>query len=248
MNLILEQEADGKKLTNDRPSQVSIIALVRSLDWSIFTFLTLKVDSQNLIEISGNLGDDGLAIVIEKNGTQEISERSPESITEVENILIDYLNDNHDKISEYFDSQTVLSQNYYNWKAAQESKLKHGVFIKLISIVVTLMIITTVVYGLYLWTSHEFKFIGHATSMSVATVVETKYRPYMKSMVQIAKYEFIIDELVYFGYFKAATAATRKHYIGDRVKIKYATDDPFISKRLATYKSKYKANYPSMVQ
>lgn len=237
MVLELARESQGtNKIVHEDLSSASIMSFVRSLDWSVFTFLTLKADSQNWIEISGNLGDDGLAIVIEQNGLQKVSERSPESVTDVENVLIDYFNGRFDLINSYFVPQAGLDYQYSHWKAAQPTHRIRRISIKLISVAIAVTIMGTVFYGLYLWTSHEFKFLGHETAHTSATVVETKYRPYFKSMVQIVKYEFQIDQKLYYGYFRASTTKVRKHYIGDRVKVKFAVDDPSISKRLATYK------------
>ncbi|MCV9386596.1 hypothetical protein [Reichenbachiella ulvae] len=238
MQLILEQE-EGKNLKEEELHDAAIGSIVNSIDWSKFTFLTLKRDEGNWIEISGNLAEDGLAILIEKEGVQEISEFPPESVSEVEEVLVDYYNGRMDRISRYFEPKyrPFHLDMAESRMIIEYPSLTRRIIVKLASVVFALSLVAFVYWALNLWFTHDFKFLGHDTAITAATVVETKYRPYMKSMVQIAKYEFVIDDKTYEGYFRAATSTTRKHNVGDRVKIKYAIDDPSISRRLATYVS-----------
>lgn len=249
MKLILEQyDSPSENITINSPDDESLSITIKGIDWSRFTFLTLQENSKNWIQISGNLADDGLAIVIEKNGIQEVSQYPPQSIMEIEDILSSYLNNKPDGFVKFFKSQENLSQDYHNWKVRFEHQQLTNKRTKLIAVLAALFILAFSSWALYLWFSHEFKFIGHETSTTVATVVKTKYRPGYKSIIQIAKYKFNINEVSYVGYFRASTARIRKHKIGEQVKVKYAIDDPSISKRVATYKSKYNITYPSTEQ
>lgn len=234
-----DDESGGIHLKEELLQETGIPKIVDRIDWKKFTFLTLKRDEENWIEISGNLEEDGLAIVIEKDGVQEISEIPPESKTEVEEVLVDYYNGRMDRISRYFEPKyrPFHLDMTESRQLIEYPSLTRRIIVKLTSVVFALSLVAFVYWALNLWFTHDFKFLGHDTAITAATVVETKYRPYMKSMVQIAKYEFVVDDKTYEGYFRAATSTTRKHDVGDRVKIKYAIDDPGISRRLATYVS-----------
>jgi hypothetical protein len=78
----------------------------------------------------------------------------------------------------------------------------------------------------------ELKFIGHDVDYTTATVTDIKWRPIPGGYIQNVTYEFTFQQKQYKGYFEG-TKLTGMHFVNDLIKIKFATDDPSISKRIA---------------
>lgn len=247
MKLLLTKGWTGEQeLISDNPTEKDVSELLNSLDWQDFNSVQLQLDSKNFLDVSGNLNPDGLSILFEEHGTQYISDEAPESIAQLEETLRLYLKGdkrfkNFGFSSEDSTTRTTSKKEtgYDLWKVQFEAKQKIDKRNHRIGLIAAVIITGLIGSILYLWFTDELKFVGHDTDHIVATVTEVKLKFGFKGQrYQQVKYEFDYQGEHYKGYFRG-TRLTGIHRTNDRVKIKFATDDPSISKRVATMKLKY---------
>lgn len=247
MKLVLIKGWKGKEeIISENPTEEGISELLNSLDWQEFNSVSLVQDSKNWIGVSGNLNQDGLAIVFEEHGTLFLSDEAPESVSQLEKILKLYLNsDKRFKNFGLSSEQQILEPtsqtktDYSLWKVKYEAKKKIDNINNGIAVLLTVLIVGLAVSFFYLWFNEELQFIGQETDQIIATVTEIKLKhQYNGTLYQLVKYEFDYQGNHYIGYFKGIRT-TGKHKIGDLIKVKFSMDEPSRSKRLGTLKSKY---------
>ena len=247
MKLLLTKGWTGEQeLISDNPTEREVSELLNSLDWQDFNSVQLRQDSKNFLDVSGNLNPDGLSILFEENGTQYVSEEAPNSIAQLEEALTLYLKGDKQFKNFGFSSDDITSQTTPNqetaydlWKVQFEAKRKIDKRNQQIGFFAAIIITVLIGSILYLWFTDELKFVGHETDHIIATVTEVKLKFGFKGQqYQQVKYEFDYQGEHYQGYFRG-TSITGYHRTNDRVKIKFVTDDPTVSKRVATMKPKY---------
>lgn len=248
MQLELIKGWDGSSdLISDKPTEPLIAELVNSLDWQQFNAVTLRVDHENWINVSGNLSEDGLALVYEENGDSTVSDVSPTTIEDLIKALQSYLKGDQQYKQTGFSSSTEskLKQKLKDIelrKIQSQAKRKNEKRNYISTLVASSLIVALVSTILYLHHTDELKFVGHQTDFTTASVTETKWKSPGVGGTQIVIYEFELHGAKYRGYFNG-TDSSLKHNIGDLIRIKISTDDPSISKRIATLKRKRQA-YP----
>lgn len=128
---------------------------------------------------------------------------------------------------------------YNQWKAKYYAQLKIDKRNQIVASIAAVIAVGLLSWFFYLYSTDELKFIGHNTDYTQATVkeIELKYG-YRGHIYQLVKYEFVYENEDYSGYFRG-TKVTGRHFLGDIVKIKFAMDDPTVSKRIATVGTKY---------
>jgi len=247
MKLLLTKGWTGEQeLISEEPTEQDISYLLSSLDWQDFNSVQLHHDSNNFLDVSGNINPDGLSILFEEHGTQYVSDEAPESISQLEETLKLYFRGDMRFKNFGFSSEETIPKptpnkksGYDLWKVQWEAKRKTEKQNHRIAIVATLLIVGLFGTIIYLWSNDELKFIGHETELVVATVTEIQLKPGFKGQLyQQVKYEFEFRGEQFNGYFRG-TQLTGRHRVGDLVRIKIATDDPDISKRTATLNRKY---------
>jgi hypothetical protein len=232
-------EGDDELVTVS-PTESQISKLVHSLDWQNFNSIQLEVDDHNWINVSGNMNRDGLAISYEENGEVYVSKEAPTQISELETALKYFLNNDKRYKDFGFSSSTELSsdeikqsQNYDLWKVKYEAQRTSERRRQIFSIIASLLIAGLLVAFFNLWFNNELRFIGHETTKTSASVVDTQWKPVRGGFIQWVIYEFEYQGETYRGSFRG-TKYTGKHQIDDQILIKFATDDPTISKRIST--------------
>ena len=247
MKLVLTKGWKGKKeIISGNPTEEVISELLNSLDWQEFNSVSLEQDSKNWIDVSGNLNQDGLAIVFEEHGTLFLSDEAPESIAQLEETLKLYLKYDKRFKNFGFSSEEQITKptpktkaDYDLWKVKYEAKKKFEKINTGIAILFTVLIVGFVGSFFYLWYNEELQFIGQETDQIIAPVTEINHKyHYNGTLHQLVKYEFDYQGDHYVGYFKG-TRTTGKHKIGDLIKVKFSRDEPSRSKRLGTLKRKY---------
>lgn len=79
-------------IISETPHTINIDSAVKAQPWKDITFIVLKADEQNLIELSGSLNPaDGLSARFFEDGNEYISKRAPKSLDEGVELLISYL-------------------------------------------------------------------------------------------------------------------------------------------------------------
>jgi hypothetical protein len=86
-----------KKLKNI--SVEDIIKIMQTLDWNFFQQLMLKKDENDWLEVSGNLGEDGLACLFQENDDVHVIDEPPVSVEHMTRILISYFQED-DRLKE----------------------------------------------------------------------------------------------------------------------------------------------------
>ncbi|MEQ9305461.1 MAG: hypothetical protein RJQ14_16240 [Marinoscillum sp.] len=250
MKLLLTKGWTGEQeLISDNPTEQEISKLLNSLDWQDFNSVQLQQDSKNFLDVSGNLNPDGLSILFEEHGTQYVSDEAPESIAQLEKTLTLYLKGDKRFKNFGFSSEDTSAKPppnketaYDLWKIQFEAKQKIDKRNRRIGFVAAILITGLIGSILYLWFTDELKFVRHDTDHIIATVTEVKLKFGFKGQqYQQVKYEFDYQGEHYQGFFRG-NSITGYHRKNDRVKIKFATDDPKISKRVATMKRNTKHN------
>ena len=241
MDLYLQKGWEGEEeLISKRPTNQLIVELISSLDWSQFNSVSLKVNKDNWINVSGNISEDGLAIVYVENGEIEVSDIAPDSTNILIESLKSYLNQDEGFKNRYIisikqqDLKQKLKENELR-RIQFEAQSKSEKRYHLISLVGAVLFFSLIAIILYLWYKDELKFIGHETDYTTANVIETSPRAVRGGYIQIVIFRYEIDGKAYEGYFNGSKI-TGKHEVGDLIKIKYATDEPDISRRVATFK------------
>lgn len=243
MELELIKGWDGSpELISDKPTEPLIAELVNSLDWQQFNSVTLSVDHENWINVSGNLSEDGLAVVYEENGDSTVSEVSPTTIEELIKALQSYLKGDR-QFKQAVSGSTTESKLKQKLKDIELRKIQSQAKRKnekrnyIFTLVASALIVALVSTILYLHYIDELKFVGHQTDFTTASVIETKWKSPGGGGTQIIIYEFELQGTKYRGYFNG-TDSSLKHNVGDLIRVKISTDDPSISKRVATLKRK----------
>lgn len=235
----------GEEFISVHPSESEVSDFLNSLDWQEFNSVRLELDSRNWMDVSGNLSGDGLAIVYEENGIQFISNDTPESIQQLETILILYLKGDKNFKNTGFSSLSINSsgpadRDYNSWRIRYDAKEKINNQNHRIRILFASLIIAFFGLVLYLWLTNELMFVGKESGYSTANIYKISWKPEKAGFTQRVSYEFEIEGIRYIGYFRG-DKFTGEHAVGDKLKVKYITKNPNISKRVATYKRQQKA-------
>jgi hypothetical protein len=244
MKLILIQGWTGDEMIiSDNASEEIISQLVHSLDWKQFHFIHLEKDITNWLSVSGNISKDGLAIVYEANGETFVSNTAPEKISQLENVLLSFYNgDNQFKKFGYSSANESTGKNGYSldydqWKMNYEAKKKKDKKNHLKAIGIAFIVISFVSYFLYLLYSDNLQFVGHTIEETEAIVIDTEVIRAYRGRKQLVTYQFTFNEEIFRGNFIVLLGSNRLN-VDDRVKIKFASDDPTISEKIATLKKK----------
>ncbi|MGM0579664.1 MAG: hypothetical protein ACQETL_03230 [Bacteroidota bacterium] len=244
MKLFLTQGWSGtERFIKEKPEESEISKLLKSLNWKDFNSVRLQQDSENWIDVSGNLGNDGLSIVLEENGISYVSYKAPRSINQLDEALKLYINNNSALKDKWFkdDQPNTESPNRYNydsWKEQFMEKQKAEKKRLKFSIIIAVILVGFVSTFLYLFFNDELKFIGHDTTELTAIVTKIEVIPAYRGFRQSVKYKFTYNGKSFVGYFIAGRSETRYSEY-DKVIIKIASDDPTISKKIARLKTKY---------
>lgn len=229
-------------------SESEISDFINLLDWEEFNAVRLEIDSRNWMDASGNLSGDGLAIIYEENGIQFISNDAPESIQQLESTLLLYLKKDKRFRDIGFSSLSVNSSlstdkkaDDRSWKIRYDAKEKSNSQSHRITLLLALLIIGFFGSAVHLWFTDELKFVGRDSDFVTANVYDISWKPGKIGYTQRISYEFEIEGIRYVGYFRG-DKFTGEHSVGDKLKVKYVTDRPSISKRIATYKRQQKAD------
>lgn len=87
---VLEPNERSERVASQHPDGDTIKKTVQGLKWSDITFVVLKIDEKNWIELSGSLKpEDGLSARYMENGVEHVSARAP-SLAEGVSLLQSY--------------------------------------------------------------------------------------------------------------------------------------------------------------
>jgi len=90
--LVLSDYGSKENLKKENPSESDILNIMNSIDWNLFHQVCLSKNDYDWIEVSGNLNEDGLAAIYEKNNEQFVIDKAPTSINQLTEILLSYFN------------------------------------------------------------------------------------------------------------------------------------------------------------
>ncbi|MFD0932114.1 hypothetical protein ACFQ0R_05805 [Psychroflexus salinarum] len=90
--LVLSDYGSRENLKKKNPSESDILEAMNSIDWNLFHQVCLSKNGYDWIEVGGNLKEDGLSAMYEKNNEQFVIEKAPSSINQLTEILLSYFN------------------------------------------------------------------------------------------------------------------------------------------------------------
>jgi hypothetical protein len=88
--LVLSDYGSKENLKKENPSESEILDIMNSIDWNLFHQVCLSKNDYDWIEVSGNLNEDGLAVIYEKNNEQFVIDKAPTSINQLIEIILSY--------------------------------------------------------------------------------------------------------------------------------------------------------------
>ena len=88
--LVLSDYGSKENLKQQNPSESDILSTMNSIDWNLFHQVCLSKNNFDWIEVGGNLIEDGLSVIYEKNNEQFVIDKAPTSIKQLTEILISY--------------------------------------------------------------------------------------------------------------------------------------------------------------
>ena len=134
--LVLSDYGSRENLKKKNPSESDILETMNSIDWNLFHQVCLSKNDYDWIEVGGNLKEDGLSAMYEKNNEQFVIDKAPSSINQLTEILLSYFNndgkfnkkykfigENNNSDSTY-DSKKVYNQLFENERKASFEKNK----------------------------------------------------------------------------------------------------------------------------
>ena len=134
--LVLSDYGSKENLKKENPSESDIIDAMNSIDWNLFHQVCLSKNDYDWIEVGGNLNEDGLSSMYEKNNEQFVIDKAPTSINQLTEILLSYFNndgkfnkkykftgENNNSDSNY-DENKVYNQVFENERKASYEKNK----------------------------------------------------------------------------------------------------------------------------
>ena len=90
--LVLSDYGSRENLKKKNPSESDILETMSSIDWNLFHQVCLSKNDYDWIEVGGNLKEDGLSAMYEKNNEQFVIDKAPSSINQLTEILLSYFN------------------------------------------------------------------------------------------------------------------------------------------------------------
>jgi len=134
--LVLSDYGSRENLKKENPSESDILETMNSIDWNLFHQVCLSKNDYDWIEVGGNLKEDGLSAMYEKNNEQYVINKAPSSINQLTEILLSYFNndgkfnkkykftgENNNSDSTY-DAEKVYKQLFENERKASLEKNK----------------------------------------------------------------------------------------------------------------------------
>ena len=165
MQLILVKGWDGtEELISDQANDGIINEMINSLDWQQLNSITLMVDESNWLSVSGNISDDGLAVVCQENGNIRVSDIAPENVEELIIILQSYLKGGQQFKKFIFsaDANRDLKLKEIELKRFQfDAQKKTDKWNRAIFVLISTVFVALVLIILYLWYIGELKLIAN---------------------------------------------------------------------------------------
>lgn len=134
--LVLSNYGSRENLKMKNPSESDILETINSIDWNLFHQIRLSKNEYDWIEIGGNLKEDGLSAMYEKNNEQFVIDKPPTSINQLTEILLSYFNNDgkfkkkykftgeNNNLDSTYDAEKVYKQLFENERKASFEKNK----------------------------------------------------------------------------------------------------------------------------
>ena len=90
--LVLSDYGSNEELKLKNPSKSDVVSTMKSINWNLFHQVLLSRNDHDWIEVGGNLAEDGLSSMYEKNKEQFVIDKAPSNIEQLTEILLSYLN------------------------------------------------------------------------------------------------------------------------------------------------------------
>lgn len=89
---VLSYYGAEEKIISDSTTVDQIKKTMNGLNWNEFHQVVLSIDSNNWIEVGGNLNEDGLSAMYEENEEQFVINKPPSSVDHMTEILVSFFN------------------------------------------------------------------------------------------------------------------------------------------------------------
>lgn len=237
MRLLVSKASGNLEILSEETSLTQANQVINSLDWKEFNIVTLEKDENNWLDVSGNLGEDGLSVSYSKNKYVKIFDDSPTSVSQVLE-LVQLFYENEERLTSFtFELRPEVAPNnsHNKWKEKYEAQKKSAGKNLVLRTIGALIIVGLVGLFVYAFYTEELRFLGHSTDNTKAIVTKVDWQRVSGGYIQLVTYEFEWEGKKYSGHFKG-TEFTGKHSVNDLVNVKFSLENPAISKRVYTYK------------
>ncbi|MEQ9426809.1 MAG: hypothetical protein RJQ09_20470 [Cyclobacteriaceae bacterium] len=235
----------------ERPSSKDISELIESLNWEEFNSVRLIECEENWIVVSGNKAPDGFAVVYQNQSNSYISKNPPNSTHLLIEVLSQFLNKDprfnevefvatNDKSDDPNNEQNI---RHSDWRVRFEEKRRRERKDQIVKVIISIVLMFSIGMTVYLWFKDDLKFVGQETAFKVGQITEIKVVPGRMGLIQMIFYQFEFEGTVYSGHYR--NNGFEGHFLkGDKVWIKYSTNDPNVSRYFSSISRSDYHNYP----
>ena len=248
--LVISDYGSKEEIKKTNVSLQEIQKIMDDINWEHFHQVILSRSENDFIEVGGNLNEDGLACIFEKNNEQFVIDEAPTSVEQITEILISYFKGEEEFLRKYkftgeADEKTRKeeeSKKYNEWKINYEKELKKENKLKIRRFILVNLIVISIATLAYFGFTGELKFIGQKTEFTKARIVNTQMQHLGRGKyLQIVTYEFQYSDKKYSGKFRAGKGIGIQK-VGGFVKVKFSISNPNRSLMKGVYKTKTNKN------
>ncbi len=243
--LVLSDFGSKEEVKKTNVSLQEIQNVMDNINWEHFHQVVLSRSDYDWIEVGGNLKEDGLACIFEKNNEQFVIDEAPTSVKQMTEILISYFHNDREFLRKYKftgekeekKKKEEETKKYQDWKRKYEQesrKEKKSNFRRFLLAKVIVIAIATIAYFGF---TGDLKFFGQKTEFAKAKIVNTQMQHFGKrKYFQIVTYEFEYKDYKYSGKFRAGKGIG-KQKIGGFVRVKFSVNNPNRSLMKGVYRN-----------
>ncbi len=243
--LVLSDFGSKEEVKKTNVSLQEIQSVMDNINWEHFHQVVLSRNDYDWIEVGGNLKEDGLACIFEKDNEQFVIDEAPTSVKQMTEILISYFHNDGEFLrknkftgeKEEKKKKEEESKRYNDWKRKFEQESKREKKASIRKFLLASIILILLIFVSYNWFTGELQFFGQKTGYTKAKIVNTQMQHFGRGKYfQIVTYEFDYKNQKYSGKFRAGKGIGKQE-VGGFVRIKFSTINPNRSLMKGVYKN-----------
>lgn len=243
--LVLSDYGSKEEIKKTNVSLQEIQSTMDNINWNHFHQVILSRNNYDWIEVGGNLNNDGLSCIYEKDNEQFVIDEAPTSVNHMAEILLSYFQDDGEFLrknkftgeKEEAKKKEEESKRYKDWKRKFEQESKREKKASIRKFLFASIILVLLLFSSYNWFTGELQFFGQKTEYTKAKIVNTQMQHFGKDKYfQIVTYEFDYKNQKYSGEFRAGKRIGKQE-VGGLVRIKFSVANPNRSLMKGVYKN-----------